>query len=230
MDNLQDNPPTSEAELLFRCQRIEGLSIAQLAARLSTTVPTDPLQRKGWVGLLIERALGAFAGNQPIPDFSGLGIELKTLPVHASGRPAESTFVTSIPLLTIHQQTWKTSSCYAKLKRVLWLPVEADPRISFVHRRLGQAILWSPTPEEEVVLSRDWSMLSTMISTGHLTNIDARLGDYLQVRPKAAHGRTLCFGFDEEGNKIKTLPRGFYLRSVFTASVLAGERSNLGLK
>ena len=217
---LQEAPPENEAMLLARCQRIEGLTFAQLAARLSTTVPTDPIKRKGWVGMLIERALGATAGSQSIPDFSGLGVELKTLPMNATGNPAESTFVTSIPLLTIHTQTWKTSSCYLKLKRVLWVPVEADADIPFMHRRLGRALLWSPTPIEEGILESDWLLLSDMIAQGKLAELDARLGEYLQVRPKAAHGRVLCLAFNEDGAKQRTLPRGFYLRSTFTAKII----------
>ena len=53
-----------------------------------------------------------------------------------------------------------------------------------------------------------------------LAEIDASMGEYLQVRPKAANGKSLCYGFDEVGNKILTLPRGFYLRSSFTMTVL----------
>ena len=46
------------------------------------------------------------------------------------------------------------------------------------------------------------------------------VGEYLQIRPKAANGKVLCSCFDAEGNKVKTLPRGFYLRSTFTKTIL----------
>ena len=135
------------------------------------------------------------------------------------GKPAESTFVTHIPLLNIHEQTWETSQCLAKLKRVLWLPIEGDKRINFAHRRVGRAVLWSPSPEDYAVLSADWQHLSSMVSLGHLEEITASMGDYLQIRPKAAHGQSLCYGFDAEGNKVLTLPRGFYLRASFTNTI-----------
>ncbi|AHE67390.1 DNA mismatch repair endonuclease MutH [Legionella oakridgensis] len=211
----------NEADLLARCQQIEGLTLAQLAVALQSNIPNHPLQRKGWAGQAIELALGATAGSHAQPDFFDLGIELKTLPVNHLGKPAESTFVTSISLLTIHQETWETSQCFAKLKRVLWLPIEADKRLAFPHRRIGRAILWSPSQEQEAILAEDWSELSWMISSGKLAEIDARLGQYLQVRPKAANGQSLCYGYDESGNKILTLPRGFYLRSSFTATILS---------
>ncbi len=211
----------TEDELLARCQAIEGLSFAQLATSLGLSIPSHPIQRKGWAGQAIELALGATAGNKSSPDFCSLGIELKTIPMNHLGKPAESTFVTTIPLLTIHKQTWQTSQCFAKLRRVLWLPIEGDRCIPFPHRRIGRGVLWSPSVEEASVLAKDWAELTLMISTGMLASIDASMGDYLQVRPKAANAKSLCYGFDEAGDKILTLPRGFYLRSRFTMTVLS---------
>lgn len=216
---LKPAPHTEEA-LIARCQSIEGLTFAQLARYLSIVVPEDPNKRKGWVGQAIEIALGASAGNKATPDFCNLGIELKTLPINHLGKPAESTFVTSIPLLTIHQESFQTSTCFAKLKRVLWLPVEGDTNIAFLNRRIGRGILWSPSVLDEAILKRDWDELTLMISTGKLAEIDAAMGQYLQVRPKALNGKSLCYGFDESGHKILTLPRGFYLRSRFTENIL----------
>lgn len=215
------NSLNNEAELLARCQAIEGLSLAQLATELGLAIPSQPIQRKGWAGQAIELALGTTAGNKPSPDFCSLGIELKTLPINHLGKPAESTFVSSIPLLTIHKQAWGSSQCFAKLKRVLWLPIEGDTHIAFPDRRLGAGLLWSPSSDEEEVLAKDWAEFAFMIGSGRLAEIDAGMGDYLQVRPKAAHGKSLCYGFDEQGNKILTLPRGFYLRSSFTARIIA---------
>jgi len=220
---LMKQPLKSEDELLDRCKAIEGLSFAQLATELGLSIPEHPLKRKGFVGQAIELALGTTAGCQSSPDFCALGIELKTLPINHLGKPAESTFITSIPLLTIHNQVWETSQCYAKLKRVLWLPIEGSRDIPFSHRRIGCGILWSPSLHDEEVLAKDWTDLTFMMSTGKLAEVDASMGDYIQVRPKAANGKSLCYGFDESGNKIQTMPRGFYLRSRFTAKILNSE-------
>ena len=217
---LVQHPPENETELLSRCETIEGVTFAQLALRLGLTIPAQSLQRKGWAGQAIELALGTTAGCKSIPDFSSLGIELKTIPINPLGKPAESTFISSIPLLTIQQQVWKTSTCYGKLKHVLWVPIEGDPQIPFETRRIGHAVLWSPTVEEEKILAQDWSEFAQLISLGRVAEVDASMGEYLQVRPKAANAKSLCYGLDEEGNKILTMPRGFYLRSRFTAMIL----------
>jgi DNA mismatch repair protein MutH len=210
----------SEDELLNRCKAIEGLTIGQIASNLSVLVPMDPLKRKGSIGSLIEIALGAFSGNKSVPDFENLGIELKTIPINHLYKAAESTFITSIPLLTIHNQTWKTSQCYSKLKRILWIPVEDDERIPFMHRRVGAGILWSPSIDDEAILAQDWQELTNLICMGAIDTISANMGNYLQIRPKASDAKSLCYGFDANGAKFKTLPRGFYLRSSFTTRIL----------
>ncbi len=202
---------------MARCRAIEGYSFGQLAQQLQLLIPEQSIQRKGWIGSALEKTLGTTAGNQSLPDFVELGIEVKTLPINALCMPAESTFVTSIPLLTVHQQIWETSQCWAKLKRVLWILIEADPKLPFAHRRIGNAILWSPSLAEQRVLMQDWLELTAMITQGKLHELNARMGVYLQVRPKAANAKSLCYGMDEFGQKILTLPRGFYLRSTFTA-------------
>jgi DNA mismatch repair protein MutH len=212
----------SEASLLEACSQIEGMTLAQLALQLNLTVTELASSRKGWVGQAIERVLGAQAGSRPEPDFISLGIELKTLPINQQGKPAESTFVTSISLLNIEQQTWLTSVCWSKLKRVLWIPVEADASIPFLERRIGQAILWSPTPHQTVILERDWLELTNLIVLGKLGEIDAQMGEYLQIRPKAANGKSLSYAYDEEGRKQFTLPRGFYLRPALTGLIYDG--------
>jgi DNA mismatch repair protein MutH len=211
----------SEEQLLQRCQNIEGLSIGQLTLKLKIRIPINPLQRKGFVGSAVELALGTTAKNKASPDFCSLGIELKTLPINHLGKPAESTFVTSIPLLTIQQETWESSQCFSKLKRVLWLPIEGDKSIEFLHRRIGRAILWSPSISDEEILKKDWTEFVLMISTGKLAEINASMGEYLQIRPKAANGKSLCYGYDETGSKVLTMPRGFYLRASFTGKILS---------
>lgn len=211
----------NENDLHERALQIEGLTFAQLASRLGWRIPENPLQRKGFVGQMIEAALGTTAGNQALPDFHELGIELKTIPLNHLGKPAESTFVTTIPLLTVHQETWETSTCFLKLKRVLWVPVEGEKTIPFFARRIGAATLWSPNQHDMMILKQDWSDLTFMIGTGKLAEIDATMGTYLQVRPKGANAKSLSQGYDEWGNIIQTLPRGFYLRSVFTGRLIS---------
>lgn len=180
---------------------------------------------KGITGQWFERALGADAGNLSAPDFTQLGIELKTLPIGKHGIPRESTFVTAISLTHIAQESWDTSKVYAKLRRVLWIPVEGDPEIPLLERRIGTAFLWSADVAQLSILQADWQALSNRIVLGELDSISAKDGTYLQIRPKAANGQSLSYGIDDMGNAIKTLPRGFYLRACFTTELLKQENT-----
>ncbi|RID08381.1 DNA mismatch repair protein MutH, partial [Escherichia coli] len=51
--------------------------------------------------------------------------------------------------------------------------------------------------------------------------ITARHGEYLQIRPKAANAKALTEAIGARGERILTLPRGFYLKKNFTSALLA---------
>lgn len=197
------------------------MSLGELAQYMGQSVPSSLQVAKGWVGQLIEQALGATAASLPEPDFQRIGVELKTLPIDAQGQPQESTYVCTVPLMENTGLQWESSWVRRKLQRVLWVPVEADSTLAIAERRIGMALLWSPTPGQEAVLQQDWEELMELIVTGRLEQISARLGTWLQIRPKAANARALCTTFDAQGVPSETLPRGFYLRSCFTRLLLA---------
>lgn len=212
--------PQSESELLQRAWSVAGLSFAELAQEAEMTVPPDLRRDKGWVGQLLEWHLGATAGSKPQQDFEKLGIELKTIPISYTGKPLETTFVCVAPLVGIHGLSWENSHVRNKLSRVLWVPVEGEREIPLAERRVGSPLIWSPTQEEELQLKTDWEELMDLIVTGHVEQITARHGEVLQLRPKAANGRALTEAYGASGRIIKTRPRGFYLRTQFTAALL----------
>ena len=215
-----DAPANIDA-LMDRARGLAWRTIAQLAERVGVEVPADLRRHKGWLGELIEDALGATGGSRPEVDFPELGIELKTLPIDASGRPRESTWVCAAPLDGFVGETWETSRVRAKLAQVLWLPVLSDPTVPLGERRVGTPLLWSMDAESEAVLRADWEELSDLIRLGRLDDVDARLGTWLQLRPKAASAKVLRWTLDAEGTWTEANPKGFYLRTAFTRRLLA---------
>lgn len=213
-------PPKDEAELLTRARALAGLTVGELARRLRQWVPNDPRQTKGLAGQLAERALGATAGSQDEPDFLELGIELKTLPVLPSGQPKESTYVCTLPLQTLADVDFEDSAVWRKLRRVLWLPLEADPSRPLVERAFGSAFLWSPSETELELLRADYEEVAERVLRGAIDTVRGDLGVVLQVRPKAAHGRQRTLAPDGDEGFQWTGPRGFYLRPSFTARLL----------
>lgn len=212
-------PKTTE-ELLSRAQAIAGLSFGDLAAQLGIPVPSDLKRDKGWVGMLLETALGATAGSKAEQDFHHLGIELKTIPINAQGYPLETTFVSLAPLIQNSGVNWQNSHVRHKLSRVLWIPIEGSRSIPLAERRIGIPILWQPTEQQEHLLQRDWEELMDYIVLGQLDKINARLGEVLQLRPKGANSKSLTKGIGKNGEIIDTLPLGFYLRKAFTHEIL----------
>ena len=218
----QDAPATLE-ELRQRAESIAGLSLGQLADLYEIKVPEDLRRNKGWVGLLLERHLGATARSRAEPDFPHLGVELKSLPVDLGGKPLESTFVCTIELTQLADCEWEDSRLMKKLRQVLWVPVEARRDVALAVRRIGTPIFWQPDPEDVAQLRADWEELSLLIAQGRTGEITAHLGQVLQVRPKAAKGGSRRRALDDEGALYDEQPKGFYLRASFTAAII--ERS-----
>lgn len=210
----------TETELLEKAQWLAGFSLGEIAALLNIPVPMDLKRDKGWVGMLIETALGAKAGSKAEQDFAHLGIELKTIPINRQGLPLETTFVSLAPLTDNHGIIWQTSHVRHKLQRVLWIPVEGERDIPLAERRIGLPILWSPTLEQDCALQQDWEELMELIVLGRLNEINATLGEVLQLRPKGANNRARTGAINHNGEKIEALPLGFYLRKSFTSQIL----------
>lgn len=213
--------PDDEWQLFTRAEALAGQTLGALATQADLQIPADLKRDKGWVGMLLELYLGASAGSKPQQDFPDLGVELKTIPIDARGRPLETTFVCVAPLTGNSGVTWESSHVRHKLSRVLWIPVEGDREIPLALRRIGTPLLWSPSAEEEEQLRRDWEELMDLIVLGRVESITARHGEVLQLRPKAANSRALTEAVGEHGQPIMTLPRGFYLKKTFTGPLLA---------
>lgn len=209
-------------ELLDICQKIAGIKIYELAKMLNINCPKSLEINKGWIGQLLEMYLGANSNNLPIPDFPDLGIELKTIPVNLKTlAPTESTFVCKAQLNNVNC-TWEKSIVYQKLSKVLWIPIETDPKLSLHERRIGKSFLWQPTLQQAIILKNDWYELTEILNLGKLELLSAKYGQYLQLRPKAANCKSNLIIYKTiNGGYIKTVARGFYLRASFTKQILA---------
>ena len=211
---------TSEAQLLERAQALAGRQLGSIAAEHGLSPPHTLRRAKGWVGQLLELALGAEAGSRAEPDFPALGVELKSLPIDRWGKPRESTFVTTVELDHIIDTDWEQSRVFKKLMRVLWVPVLAEPTVTVPERVVGSPVLWSPDEEQRAGLRADWEEIAERFRRD-LEGPSARVGQWLQVRPKAASSRVRRVVHEADGERVVVAPRGFYLRSAFTAQLIS---------
>lgn len=212
--------PQSVAELLSRAEAIAGRTLGEVAERVGMPAPETLRRAKGFAGQVIERWLGGTAANRSVPDFELLGIELKTIPVGDDGKPVETTYVCTLSVDDLDTD-WATSRVRHKLARVLWVPVQGERRIPPAQRRIGAPLLWSPSASEEALLRGDWEEHLALARLGRVDRISARHGVVLQVRPKASSAAQRGWGIDEDGVPERVAPRGFYLRTTFTAAILA---------
>jgi DNA mismatch repair protein MutH len=212
-------PPDTEAQLFARADALAGRPLASVAQQLYMTVPPDLRRAKGWIGQVLEEALGASSGSQAQCDFPHLGIELKTLPVDRRGRPTQSTFVCTAPLDAANVTRWEDCWVRSKLSRVLFVPIVGSGAPG--ERLVGSPILWSPTPEEEAALRADWEELTELTAMGELWQVDGRRGSVLQLRPKAADRTQHTWHLDADARWVRATPRAFYLRPRFTGAIVA---------
>lgn len=206
---------------MARARDLRGHMLGDIARSLGVHTPNDLRRDKGWVGMLLERALGATGANRAEPDFPHLGVELKTIPVHPDGRPRESTWVCTAALDGQLAPRWSESWACRKLSRVLWMPIVSKGRLPPAERWVGKPLLWSPSPAQTELLAADYESIVEAIAVGDIDRVDARRGKALQLRPKAAHGRDWVWVLDAEAQWGRTSPRGFYLRATFTRDLLS---------
>lgn len=219
---LKPEEPETEEELTRRACELSGKSLQQLAHAQAATVPANLTHDKGWIGELLEYELGASAASRPEPDFRLIGVELKTIPIDKTGAPKESTYVCRVNLTPSSGGNWESSLVRKKLNRVLWVPIEADPDIPIHLRRVGMPFIWSPSNSDEQILKTDWQEAMDLIGLGEIDKLHSTQGTFFQVRPKAANSRVLTTTSSENGELTQSLPRGFYLRPVFTKQILQG--------
>jgi DNA mismatch repair protein MutH len=203
-------------ELHRRAHALTNRTLDDVARSMMTTAPTVGVHTKGKVGALIEAALGATGGSRKEHDFPELGVELKTVPVDASRKPRESTYVCRIALADAERAEWETSWVRRKLSHVLFVPIHNDVILA--------PVFFRPSAEEDRALRFDFDALMGAIGAGHIEDITAHEGEILQIRPKARDGSVRTTTYDRDGELVSTIPRGFYLRARFVGGVLASRR------
>ena len=212
-------PPLSLEALTQSAFALAGKKLGELGEQVGIQLPSSLCSHKGLAGQLIEYILGGEAGNQSKPDFINLGIELKTIPVNAAGRPKESTYVCTVPLSQRPYEKFETSVVLSKLSHVLWVPIMTQAS-AVSDWTILKPIFWQPNEAALAMLRTDFDELMDAIALGGLENITSRMGEALHIRPKAADGKQLTSFVGSAGVVEQTLPRGFYLRTRFTAEIM----------
>jgi len=215
------NDEKSISALLSHARALRGASLADLAESLGVPVPAGSRIPKGWAGRLVEQELGA-EGSFRGPDFTRLGIELKTVPVREDFWPLESTAVCHIDPVVIAGESWATSYVRQKLQHVLFIAL-ACPKAphSIGDRHITGVRLWNPSLEEERLLQTDFEyIVRNYFRQGRAHALTGHVGKVLQVRPKGRNRADMQGAYDADGNPSRLGRCGFYLRPAFVCGIL----------
>ncbi|MBP9723067.1 MAG: hypothetical protein KBD64_07950 [Gammaproteobacteria bacterium] len=233
------NQSSAISNILIKAQSLRGYTLGELTDYLNINnnynkifnnkiINNKLVNKKGLTGQIVEYLLGATAQSKPMPDFPELGLEVKTLPIDLSGRPLETTYICTVPLVSSETSSeFQCSVLYQKTQHILWVPIIISEKNKnfFNQRTIGNAFLWQPNATQISLIQQDWTELTEMIITGQIEKITSHYGKVLQIRPKAANSRVITQGLNLEGATIATLPRGFYLRTSFTSEIYLNSNS-----
>ena len=213
--------PSSIDNLLKRSAQLTNKLVVDIAHSMNIVPPQNLKRAKGWQGQLVETFLGAQASSRAIPDFPELGIELKTLPINQAKQPIESTYVCVVPNKQ-ETTTWQNTWVYKKLRHVLWVPIEVNKDQDLTTHKFKQPFLWQPSAQQDLILQQDWEDLSSMLYMGHADKLTATYGTSLHIRPKASNCNVtnLTKSTNLDADTCYIIPKGYYLRTSFTKSIL----------
>lgn len=217
---VKKTPPKDFETLIERLNNIVGKKLDELSKQACVNLPNDPVHAKGFVGELVELLLGASAESLPIPDFPELGLELKTLPLDENFKPLESTFICYAPLTDVRNVRFEETALYKKITRMLFVFTIAPRDLPMNERTIAGYSFWNPNAEQLATIKNDYNELMELVSLGRINEINAKLGTIIQMRPKAANGKVLTDCIGPDGTIIKTRPRGFYMRRIFTTELI----------
>lgn len=212
--------PKTLGQLLAYCQAIAGKTVAQVAQKHAVELIDNLQFNRGWLGNLIELALGAQAGSKPTQDFIELGVELKTLAITPTGGAKSDVFVSSLPTNSYMMQAWETSHVFYKLKKILFVPVESNPEVPLGQRRIGKAFFWSPNAQELEQMRQDWELIMQILTQHDYNALKSNVGKLLCVRVKALNSKQNVASKDLDGFNLNLPPLSFYLRRSFLNEIL----------
>lgn len=177
------------------------------------------LNRKGDGGQLIEQLLGIQSSSTKGPDLPEIGLEIKTLPIDKEFRVLENTHICKITL-PFSETDFFRSSLWLKTRHILFVPIIGQRKTPMCDKILAQPFFWQAQSCDIECLKQDWFELSSLLRTGCFEKINAKIGECLHIRPKAAHGQDLCT-LKVQGQYQRILPLGFYLRKSFTQKLIS---------
>jgi DNA mismatch repair endonuclease MutH len=163
-------------------------------------------------GLLGQRASGRKG------EFERFGIEIKTVPVKASGQLAEAMSFPSFVHEELALESWEDSDLLGRLTRLLIVPVHRVSGTSPGGMRLGRPFFWNPPESDLVGIRREWETYRDLVASGSAAALPkASETQFIHVRPKAKDSRDR----DDAPGGFQVIKKCFWLNQPYLRTVLA---------
>lgn len=187
---------------------------------IETQIGEYGMKRKGFLGDLTEKYFFDInPGNISEPDFTTVGIELKTTPLKNSSNKLSSKerlVFSMINYDTIVNETWLRSSFLKKNKSILlmfylWMENQSilDYKFKFIH---SLNLLEDISAEDVFQIQKDWEYIVSKIKRGEAHLLSEGDTYYLGACTKAANSRVVR---DQPMNRTPAKPRAFSFKQQY---------------
>jgi DNA mismatch repair protein MutH len=180
-------PSDFEKVLLGRFEPFIGRRISEVAAEFGVAPSSSKSYTADVVRTVVKRLMGVRDPRSDIREFKEFGIEIKVVPVKASGVVKESMSFAGFRHRDLILQDWDTSEFRLQTDRLLIVPIREPARgVRSAEWTLGRPFFWSPDSEQEGIMRSEWSRYRRLIATGHADDLPtAAETRMVHVRPKA---------------------------------------------
>lgn len=187
---------------------------------IETQIGEYGMKRKGFLGDITEKYFFDInPGNISEPDFTTVGIELKTTPLKNSSNKLvskERLVFSMINYDTIVNETWVRSSFLKKNKSILlmfylWMENQSilDYKFKFIHLL---NLLEDISAEDVFQIQKDWEYIVSKIKRGEAHLLSEGDTYYLGACTKAANSRVVR---DQPMNRTPAKPRAFSFKQQY---------------
>lgn len=181
----------------------------------------DMRRRKGSYGNAVEEYYFHYRPNSDSrPDFSEVGLELKTTPVKLNSRgelvAKERLFFTMIDYCDVVKEDFEHSQFLEKARDVLLITYLYDPEKDPLDYEIEAVLHWG-LPEEDVPqIKRDWETVVSKVRAGHAEDISGSDTLYLEAATK---GRNSKDRRAQPFSDVPAKPRAWALKSSYMTAV-----------
>lgn len=192
-----------------------------LREHIDVDVIDNPAKRKGSFGNAIEQYYFKYDLNSDSnPDFSEVGMELKTTPVKKNKNGAfsakERLVLTMINYMNIVDETWETSSLLKKSSDILLISYLYEKDKDPLDYSIVVVARWGLPKEDYPVFKEDWETVVNKIRAGKAHEISGSDTLYLEACTKAANSSVRRV---QPFSSIEAKPRAWALKSSYMTAV-----------